>query len=416
MRENIYLLGSDTPVASCTSNNLYTIDLNAGIVLSRTFYPYARNVQGIEYENLVQYSFDNKRGVLYALNWLPLLPSVNVGTASLSICAKRRDIAAHTMNSAVRPIYQWLLNGNPVGTDDSVYTSNSIANGDSVRCIITTSTDCNIPGPDTSNIIRMQVSQTVYPSIDIHSSAPVTCSGYPVVLTAIANQGGDSAIYKWQVDGTDTVSGSDTFVSISLHDNDTVNCLLISSLACSEPVLSNSIVTEVKMTPVVFAGNDTVLVPTQTVQFHPSTTGTIISYLWTPSNYLDNPAIADPVFTAGASTSYQLLATDINGCIGKGALAITVYTPLHMPAFSPNNDGLNDVFRIPPSNPETIKSFAIYNRWGQLIFKTSDSGSGWDGTFNHQRQPAGTYVWLIEYEDLIRKKLMNASGTVILIR
>ena len=84
-------------------------------------------------------------------------------------------------------------------------------------------------------------------------------------------------------------------------------------------------------------------------------------------------------------------------------------------AFTPNGDGKNDLFRLPPSSPEKVIGFSIFNRWGQLVFFTGNGASGWDGTFNDQQQPAGSYVWKIEYEDAagIRKL---ASGNVMLIR
>ena len=85
-------------------------------------------------------------------------------------------------------------------------------------------------------------------------------------------------------------------------------------------------------------------------------------------------------------------------------------------AFSPNGDGKNDIFRIPPSTPQRIISFAVFNRWGQLVFRTTNSSSGWDGTLKGKPQPADTYVWMIEYEDLLNNQRSLAKGTIILIR
>jgi gliding motility-associated-like protein len=85
-------------------------------------------------------------------------------------------------------------------------------------------------------------------------------------------------------------------------------------------------------------------------------------------------------------------------------------------AFSPNSDGKNDIFRIPPLSPQQIKDFTIYNRYGQRIFSTDDNNKGWDGTFNGVPQPAGTYVWKIEYINMFTKRSMVAGGIVILVR
>ena len=86
-------------------------------------------------------------------------------------------------------------------------------------------------------------------------------------------------------------------------------------------------------------------------------------------------------------------------------------------AFTPNGDGIDDIFRIPPQvAPATIKSFSVFNRWGQKIFYTENGGKGWDGTLNGQMQPEGSYVWMIQYTDAVTNKFETASGTVILIR
>jgi gliding motility-associated-like protein len=85
-------------------------------------------------------------------------------------------------------------------------------------------------------------------------------------------------------------------------------------------------------------------------------------------------------------------------------------------AFTPNGDGRNDLFRVPPSLSIKITAFAVYDRWGARVFYTTDSGAGWDGTLGGQPQPSGTYVWMIEYSDLLTHKTAQGKGTVVLIR
>ncbi len=68
-------------------------------------------------------------------------------------------------------------------------------------------------------------------------------------------------------------------------------------------------------------------------------------------------------------------------------------------SFTPNNDGLNDVFK-PVTNRTTLQPylFLIYNRWGgQLIFESTDPNTGWDGKFNGEACAAGTYIYTLQY-------------------
>lgn len=82
-------------------------------------------------------------------------------------------------------------------------------------------------------------------------------------------------------------------------------------------------------------------------------------------------------------------------------------------AFSPNNDTKNNVIKIIANNI-TLKKFVIYNRWGQLVFSTSDISKGWDGKYEGQECEIGSYYYYIEYEAYKEKKTLK--GDISLIR
>lgn len=84
-------------------------------------------------------------------------------------------------------------------------------------------------------------------------------------------------------------------------------------------------------------------------------------------------------------------------------------------AFTPNNDGLNDIFRVPALNGQHLANFSIYNRLGELIFISNNPFKGWDGTINNVPQPLGTYIYVLNYFDLAGKSQF-LKGTVVLIR
>lgn len=84
-------------------------------------------------------------------------------------------------------------------------------------------------------------------------------------------------------------------------------------------------------------------------------------------------------------------------------------------AFTPNDDGVNDLFRV--KYPGFIKSFSmtIYNRWGEIIFQTKDPDKGWDGKFRGLEQRSDTFIWQIDLTTKQGEKL-SSKGTVMLIR
>ncbi len=108
-----------------------------------------------------------------------------------------------------------------------------------------------------------------------------------------------------------------------------------------------------------------------------------------------------------------------NGC-GSKRDSIEIFEkcdfPVYIPnAFTPNGDGLNDVFRIPPQNQNKLIKLSIYNRWGKKVFETTEEGSGWDGKVNNVPQPNGVYLYLVIMKELSGKPI-KLKGEVTLIR
>ena len=109
--------------------------------------------------------------------------------------------------------------------------------------------------------------------------------------------------------------------------------------------------------------------------------------------------------------------TTAEGCTASGKVVIGVFTNMAMPgAFTPNGDGINDVFRIPPSLSIPVNNFSIFDRWGNKIFSTTDAAAGWDGMYGGEQQPNGAYVWLLNFTDPIKKIPVQLNGTIILMR
>lgn len=106
------------------------------------------------------------------------------------------------------------------------------------------------------------------------------------------------------------------------------------------------------------------------------------------------------------------------GCMASTSqeVCVTQSTRLIAPtAFSPNGDGINDVFRIKVLGVEQF-NLKIYNRWGELVFTAKDETEGWDGTFKNVNQGIGTYIYTLDYFNLEENKNESMKGTVTIIR
>ena len=128
--------------------------------------------------------------------------------------------------------------------------------------------------------------------------------------------------------------------------------------------------------------------------------------------------LMNPIFTCSDTVIYcfTLLAYSESGCSNSTSHCGRVIPNGHLfipNAFSPNNDGINDILRITSSNID-LKHFSIYNRWGERLFTTSSFSVGWDGTFKGKPCEIGTYFYLVEYLEVGEKK--TTKGDITLIR
>jgi len=142
------------------------------------------------------------------------------------------------------------------------------------------------------------------------------------------------------------------------------------------------------------------------------------SYLWTPSIWLSDPNVANPLSTPLDTITYVLLVTDANGCQNTDSMTIYVLgvpTAIIPNGFTPNGDGLNDIFKVGHYENFILLKMQVFNRWGELIFESTDINSGWDGTVNGIEQPLGTYIYIIEGTDN-KGAPIHKLGNITLLR
>lgn len=169
----------------------------------------------------------------------------------------------------------------------------------------------------------------------------------------------------------------------------------------------------------VSAGSDTAVIAGQPLQLN--ATGAI-AYTWSPPGVLSATDIPNPiaVFTISSEdTRYKVVGFSEEGCRDSAYINIKVFkTPpaVFVPtAFTPNNDGRNDVLRPIAVGMSFIEYFNVYNRWGQLVFSTRVNGYGWDGRINGQVQGTNTYVWVVKAVDYTGTPYFK-KGVVTLIK
>lgn len=142
-------------------------------------------------------------------------------------------------------------------------------------------------------------------------------------------------------------------------------------------------------------------------------------FTWTPSSWLSNANIANPIARPEADVQYRLEVRNSIGCIGYDTINVKLFTlqpGLYVPsAFTPNGDATNPNFKPIALGIRSLLYFRVYNRWGELLFSTSQIGVGWDGTYKGKLQNAATYVWEADAIDYLGKRIKR-KGSVVLIK
>lgn len=218
------------------------------------------------------------------------------------------------------------------------------------------------------------------------------CEGTSTLLNA-ANP---NAIYSWQ-DGSNSPGYLVLQAGLFHVTVDLNGCIKKDSISIKytpKPILSNI--------------SDTSLCAGQFILLSP-VTNTTVEYLWQNGS-------RTPTFQVTDSGRYSVTITNICGSAYQNITVKQGVCLLYLPtAFTPNNDNLNDVFRI--KYPFLVKQFKIriYNRFGNIVFETDNMNRGWDGTYKGQPAPSGNYIWDIFMED-IEGNIDTKKGSLMLIR
>lgn len=166
-------------------------------------------------------------------------------------------------------------------------------------------------------------------------------------------------------------------------------------------------------TPQVDAGPDTTINARGKVQLWASGA---TNYQWLPDRWLDDNTSPAPVSSPQAAITYLVTGSNEYGCTDTARVVIGIRETLFVPnAFSPNGDGLNDIFSIGNFGYQKVNAFQIFNRWGQRVFSTIDGQRGWDGTFQGMPAAPGSYFYNISVV-LSDGTIQQMKGEVTLVR
>ncbi len=258
----------------------------------------------------------------------PVSVSITANPAG-SICPGTSvQFTATPVNGGTTPAYQWRLNGSNVGTGVATYTNSTLASGDQVSVILTSSLRCTSGNPATSNVIA--ASLLTPPAISAHPASATQCTGTNVTFSVTAS--GSGITYQWRKNGVNIpgATGS-TYTLNNITTADAGNYIVVVTGTCGT-VNSNAAVLTVNTAPAITAQPVSLVQCTGTnATFTVTATGTGLTYQWQKNgSNIAGATGAGYTITNIATTdagSYRVVVTGTCGNITSNAATLTVNTP-----------------------------------------------------------------------------------------
>ncbi len=270
-----------------------------------------------------------------------ITPAITITPASPDTCqGKTMVFSAEITGGGSQPVLQWQVNGQNQGTNSLQFSTSSLNNGDAVTCVLTSNAACTTSNTATSNIAVFTTDPFISTSVAITSSETgLVCEGTPITFTAIGYSPDFKPDYQWQVNGKNAGTDQSTFTSGTLANGDTVTCILTSTGKCL---------------------------------IDPQTTSNAITVAFSPQS--------------------QCIISIPN-------------------TFTPNGDGINDLWDINALGAYPGCTISIFSRDGALVYNSINYPKPWDGTRDGQKLPVGTYYYVIDLKN--GKKPLAGSVTIL---
>lgn len=348
-------------------------------------------------------------------------PSVVDAGPHQDVCISATSV---TLAGSVMPV-----NGGP-GTTTGVWTSNGTgsfspannaltgqyipsaqdrANGTVTLTLTSTSPDDCVPDQRSMTITFMPE-----PTVNAGPSQDVCNQTTAVTLSGQTSTGAGS----WSTSGTGSFNNNSLtpVYTPSLADiaaGSVILKLTVTgvSAVCTFP--SDTMTVRFIPPPTVYAGVTRFVLQGRTIVLNPTVSDNNVTYLWSPKTAINDVTIKNPTITGDVDRTYRLTVTDVRGCESFSDVLVKVSPPIVVTnTFTPNADGINDVWDIQGIIAYEGATVDIFDRYGHKLFHSVNYAKPWDGTYNGKSLPIGTYYYIIDAKAFDQK----FSGYVTILK
>ena len=262
-----------------------------------------------------------------------------------------------------------------------------------VKLTVTSDNNCVATNTKLVDFIHPQ------PKAAFDFNKPGVCIGDNVIFRDLTN-GLDGTVNQWFWNFGDGITAS---TKQAPHLYTTANTYAVSLYIINSNGCNSDTVTQqytVHPYPAADAGPDRVVLEGGSITILSVATGNDLQYLWTPNTYLNNTTIATPTASNMLDDiTYTLTVTARGGCASSDKMFVKVLKAPKIPnTFTPNGDGINEVWTIEYLDTYPDNRVQVFTRTGQLVFESKGYKTPWDGKFNGKPLPFDTYYYIVEPE------------------
>lgn len=245
----------------------------------------------------------------------------------------------------------------------------------------------------------------------IASNDTVICESAASAVIEAEGTGSGNLIYTWRQNGN--VIGTGSSIAVSPGVNQATYIVTANDGVCFD---TDTVKVLVEALPFADAGLDQQIIAGGSTELGGSPTAPAgVEFFWTPALGLNDSTISNPIASPTESGKYNLVVVSSNGCVAIDSCIITVVPRIvYSTGFTPNGDGVNDTWIIDFIDQYPNSVVEIYNRWGQKLFENKGYTTPFDGRYNGNDLPIGSYYFIINLNDPLVTDVY--SGTITIMR
>jgi len=329
----------------------------------------------------------------------PLTINVYANPVITWVSATMQQCAGDTviLNAGGGTGYQWSGPNMPTTTSNPLIINNiSQANAGTYKVTVYNQYDCSTTATTQITVNPMPVA--------VASGSTTICAGDS---TRLAASGGTT--YLWSPGKS--LSDSTSANPVAFPSDTTVYTVKVGNgNGCYS---TQTVAINILRKAVADAGANKVIFQGQSVRLSASEKYGNLFY-WTPTTGLSDPNTLNPFASPVNDITYTLHVNSTNNCgMDSSSVFVKVYKTITIPnTFSPNGDGINDYWQIDALITYPQSLMQVFDRYGQLVFKSEGYSTPWDGRYNGQPLPAGTYYYVLD----LKNNTPKISGWVLIVR